>query len=309
LLVDDEKDFANTLAERINMRELSSSVALDGEEALELVSNEVPDVMVLDLRMPGIDGIEVLKRVRKTYPKVQVIVLTGKGTEQDEKEVRKLGAFEYLEKPIEVDTLVDKIRRAYSATVESSLMAGVFAEAGEFDTAKEIMDQEEKKNSLLFESVMALEKAHCNERGPSYKYRALLVTDGAGRVIGKLDHISVLHALEPEFQDIGDISMLTRHGLGPSFVRNITRDFDLLQKPLDDICKKAGKLTVRKIMHIPAKSEYIGQGATLNEGIHQLVLGRHQSLLVENGDRVVGVLRLSDVYHYILEVMQKCDIT
>jgi DNA-binding response OmpR family regulator len=145
LLVDDEKDFANTLAERINMRELSSSVALDGEEALELVSNEVPDVMVLDLRMPGIDGIEVLKRVRKTYPKVQVIVLTGKGTEQDEKEVRKLGAFEYLEKPIEVDTLVDKIRRAYSATVESSLMAGVFAEAGEFDTAKEIMDQEEEK--------------------------------------------------------------------------------------------------------------------------------------------------------------------
>jgi CBS domain-containing protein len=165
------------------------------------------------------------------------------------------------------------------------------------------------EDSLLFESVMALEKAHCTESGPSYKYRALMVTDGAGRVIGKLDHISVLHALEPEFQDIGDISMLTRHGLGPSFVRNITRDFDLLQKPLDDICKKAGKLTVRKIMHIPAKSEYIGQGATLNEGIHQLVLGRHQSLLVENGDRVVGVLRLSDVYHYILEVMQKCDIT
>lgn len=145
LLVDDEKDFAQTLSERINMREIDSDVALDGEEALEFVSNEVPDVMVLDLRMPGIDGLEVLKRVKKTYPDVRVIVLTGKGTEKDEKEAKRLGAFEYLEKPIEVDTLVDKIRKAYSANIESSLMAGTFAEAGEFDTAKEYMDKDKKK--------------------------------------------------------------------------------------------------------------------------------------------------------------------
>ncbi len=145
LLVDDEKEFAHTLSERIKMREIASDVALDGEEALELVSNDVPDVMVLDLRMPGIDGIEVLKRVKDTYPDVKVIILTGKGTEKDEKEARRLGAFEYLEKPIEVDTLVEKIRRAYSATVESSLMAGTFAEAGDFDTAKEILDQDKKK--------------------------------------------------------------------------------------------------------------------------------------------------------------------
>ena len=164
------------------------------------------------------------------------------------------------------------------------------------------------EDASLFESVMALEEAHCRESGPSYKYRALLVIDNKGRVIGKLDHLSVLHALEPEFQDIGDVSMLTRHGLGPGFLRNITRDFDLLQKPLDDICKKASKLTVHRIMHVPAKNEYIDQDATLNEGIHQLVIGHHQSLLATHKDNVVGLLRLSDVYHAVLEMMRKCEV-
>jgi DNA-binding response OmpR family regulator len=145
LLVDDEQEFAQTLSERIKMREIATDVAHDGEQALEFVSNEIPNVMVLDLRMPGIDGLEVLKRVKGSYPDVQVIVLTGKGTEKDEKEARRLGAYDYLEKPIEVDSLVDKIREAYSATIENTLLAGVFAEAGEFDTAKEILDKDKKK--------------------------------------------------------------------------------------------------------------------------------------------------------------------
>lgn len=165
------------------------------------------------------------------------------------------------------------------------------------------------EEATLYEAVMALEEAHCSETGPDYKYRALLVKDHKDRIVGKLDHLSVLHALEPQFQDIGDISMLTRHGLGPSFVRNITRDFELLQKPLDDVCKKASKLIVRTIMNIPANNEYIDQEATLNAGIHQLVIGQHQSLLVKQNDDVVGILRLSDVYHVILEMMRSCEVT
>lgn len=145
LLVDDEHEFVNTLSERIQMRELGADVALNGEQALEFVSNEVPDVMVLDLRMPGIDGMEVLRRVKKQYPNVQVIILTGHGTDKDEEEARRLGAFDYLQKPVEVDTLVSKIRKAYKQQIESSLMAGTFAEAGEFDTAKKFMDKDKKK--------------------------------------------------------------------------------------------------------------------------------------------------------------------
>jgi len=145
LLVDDEEDFVKTLSERIKMRDLGSDIALNGEEALKLVDNEVPDVMVLDLKMPGIDGMEVLRRVKKAYPDVQVIMLTGHGSEKDEKDARRLGAFEYLQKPVDIDKLVQYIQRAYKNKFQSSMAAAAFAEAGEFDTAKKIMDEEKEK--------------------------------------------------------------------------------------------------------------------------------------------------------------------
>ena len=144
LLVDDEKEFVETLSERIKMREHDSEVALDGEQALKKMEDDIPDVVVLDLKMPGIDGMEVLKRIRKAYPKVQVIMLTGHGSKKDEQEARKLGAFEYLEKPVEIDKLMKKIKKAYKSKFESSMMAATFAEAGEFDTAQEIRDSDEE---------------------------------------------------------------------------------------------------------------------------------------------------------------------
>ncbi len=143
LLVDDEEEFVKTLSERIQMRDLGSNIAYNGEQALKVVKDEVPDVMILDLKMPGIDGMEVLKRVKKAYPQVQVIMLTGHGSEKDEKEARKLGAFDYLQKPADIDTIVGTIRKAYKKRIEKPLMAATFAEAGDFDSAKDIMDRDD----------------------------------------------------------------------------------------------------------------------------------------------------------------------
>ena len=121
LLVDDEKDFVSTLAERLDLRNLSSEVALGGQEAIEAVDDGVPDVMVLDLKMPGIDGMEVLRRVKKTYPAVQVIILTGHGDQRQEREARSLGAFDYLSKPVEIDFLIERIRAAAAVKPEHSV--------------------------------------------------------------------------------------------------------------------------------------------------------------------------------------------
>lgn len=145
MLVDDEESFVRTLAERMQMRDAGTKVALTGEEALQLVSTgEVPDVMVLDLRMPGVDGMEVLRRVKKDYPKVQVIVLTGHGTEKDEEEARRLGAFEYHKKPVDIDILVRDIRRAFRETVEDTMVAATLAQAGDYEGAKQILDKSDK---------------------------------------------------------------------------------------------------------------------------------------------------------------------
>jgi two-component system response regulator (stage 0 sporulation protein F) len=144
LLVDDEEEFVKSLSERMKMRDLESDVALSGEQALESMDEDLPDVMVLDLKMPGIDGLEVLRRAKKAYPGVQIIMLTGHGSEKDEKEARRLGVFEYLQKPVEFEKLMRTITKAYKKKFESSMVAASFAEAGEFETAKKIMDEEKE---------------------------------------------------------------------------------------------------------------------------------------------------------------------
>ena len=94
------------------MRDMGSAVAYDGESALEVAREEEPDVMILDLKMPGIDGIEVLRRVKESQPEIEVIILTGHGSEADEKTCMELGAFAYLQKPVDVEELSATIKRA-----------------------------------------------------------------------------------------------------------------------------------------------------------------------------------------------------
>ena len=112
LLVDDEREFVQTLSERLLMRDMGSAVAYDGESALKLVNDDEPEVMILDLKMPGIDGIEVLRRVKKTRPEIEIIILTGHGSEADRKVCMDLGAFAYLQKPVDIAVLTDTLKEA-----------------------------------------------------------------------------------------------------------------------------------------------------------------------------------------------------
>lgn len=114
LLVDDEREFAQTLSERLLMRDMGSAVAYDGESALAMIHEheDEPEVMILDLKMPGIDGIEVLKRVKQSRPEIEVIILTGHGSEQDRITCEELGAFAYLQKPVNIDVLTATLKKA-----------------------------------------------------------------------------------------------------------------------------------------------------------------------------------------------------
>jgi CheY-like chemotaxis protein len=112
LLVDDEREFVETLSERLLMRDMGSAVAYDGETALSLVQEDEPEVMILDLKMPGIDGIQVLRQVKSTRPEIEVIILTGHGSEADREVCMQLGAFAYLQKPVDIDVLSDTLKRA-----------------------------------------------------------------------------------------------------------------------------------------------------------------------------------------------------
>lgn len=112
LLVDDEQQFVQTLSERLQLRNMGTAVAYDGESALQLIARDEPEVMVLDLMMPGIDGIEVMKQVKQTRPELEVIILTGHGSEEDRETCMNLGAFAYLHKPVDIEVLSQKLKEA-----------------------------------------------------------------------------------------------------------------------------------------------------------------------------------------------------
>jgi CheY-like chemotaxis protein len=113
VLVDDEREYVETLSERLQMRDMGTNIVYDGKEALSVLDKEEPEVMVLDLKMPGIDGMEVLRHIREEHPTVKVIVMTGQGSEEDKESCMKLGAFAYLEKPVDVEVLAQIMRKAY----------------------------------------------------------------------------------------------------------------------------------------------------------------------------------------------------
>ncbi len=142
LLVDDEVAFVNTLAQRLRMRKLLVDTVYDGEQALSYIKEIEPDVIVLDLKMPGLHGIEVLREIKKIKREIQVIILTGHGTDKDEEEAKKLGGFDFLRKPADIDLLLAKIKEAFSEKLERIMSAIAFAQGGDLDEARKIIKKE-----------------------------------------------------------------------------------------------------------------------------------------------------------------------
>jgi len=113
LIVDDEADFLETIVMRLKRRKIDATGVDDGKKALEIVENERFDVVVLDVLMPGLDGIETLKLLKKRKPFIEVIILTGHGSVESGIQGMQFGAFDYIMKPTDLDELLEKIQQAY----------------------------------------------------------------------------------------------------------------------------------------------------------------------------------------------------
>ena len=118
LIVDDEEKFVSYLSKRLKMREYDVAISLSGEDALEKVKEHDFDVVILDVLMPGIDGIEALREIKKVKPLIEVIMLTGHASVEAGVEGMRLGAYDYLMKPCEAEELISKINKAYERKVD-----------------------------------------------------------------------------------------------------------------------------------------------------------------------------------------------
>ena len=113
LIADDEEEFGSTLVTRLQLRSFDTTMVTSGGAALKAIAQEQPDVLLLDLKMPDIDGLEVLASLKQSYPNVEVIILTGHGSFEAGQEGMKLGAYDYVMKPVDLDQLIDRIKAAF----------------------------------------------------------------------------------------------------------------------------------------------------------------------------------------------------
>jgi DNA-binding NtrC family response regulator len=113
MIVDDEADFLETIIKRLQARKIEVTGAESGQKALEILAAQDIDVIILDVKMPGMDGIETLREIKKRKPLTEVIMLTGHASVESGIQGMQLGAFDYVMKPVALDELLEKMRQAY----------------------------------------------------------------------------------------------------------------------------------------------------------------------------------------------------
>ncbi len=112
LFVDDEEELVSAVVERLELRDIEAFGATSGVEALQQLDKQEFDVVVMDVRMPGLGGLDTLRRIGRVHPQLQVVLLSGHGSTENVEEGLRLGAFAYLEKPVDIEHLLDVIRNA-----------------------------------------------------------------------------------------------------------------------------------------------------------------------------------------------------
>ena len=163
-------------------------------------------------------------------------------------------------------------------------------------------------DATLYDAVIALENAQLAFDRNRYLHRALLILDKNGKVVGKVSQLDILRALEPKYGDMDDQIPLTRFGYSRKFISSLLEKFRLWEMPIHEICHKSSGLKVAKFMYVPSEGEYVSQNAPLTEAIHLLVMGHHQSLLVSKKEKIVGVLRLTDVFREVTQIIKNCAV-
>jgi CBS domain-containing protein len=163
-------------------------------------------------------------------------------------------------------------------------------------------------DASLTEAAQALEEVQKEYEQNRKRHRILLISDANGKIVGKLSLLDVLRALEPKGKHVEDATSLSRFGVSSEYLKPM---FDLCGfwgKPLIDLCKESGNLKVERLILSASKSEYVDENASLPEAIHQLGREHHQSMLVTRDNKIVGILRQTDLFKEVVETLGVCQL-
>jgi CBS domain-containing protein len=158
----------------------------------------------------------------------------------------------------------------------------------------------------LRDAVAALKKSQENFDKAKYRHRAILVFNKDNTIVGKVSLLSILRALEPKYDEMLSDKGPAHMGFTRKFQKAMFESLKLWQDPMEHVCRKAAEIKVKAFMTAPNENEMIGPDQELGEAIHQLVIGHHQSLLVTEAGKVIGILRLTDTFEAVAENILAC---
>jgi DNA-binding response OmpR family regulator len=290
LMVDDEEQFRSTTSKILTRRGYATTIAGSGEEAIEVLKKESQDVVILDVKMPGMDGHETLAEIKRIDPDVPVIMLTGHGALESAKESLKHGAFDYLTKPCEIDLLAAKISDAYSAAKK-----GVKEEK----KAKDIMIPLEEyttieEDATIRDGIEALKKSFevfaSTSRIMETGHRSILVFDRKGDISGILSIMDLIIAIRPAYLSAPKPSMADSLQYSTMFWSGL---FTIQAKVL--LKKK-----VKDIMSDPPMT--VDEDANLMEVADILYTRNARRLGVIRKGKIVGIVREQEIFFEIARI-------
>lgn len=169
------------------------------------------------------------------------------------------------------------------------------------------------EDASLHDAIFALYNAQSEFKKNKYHHRAVLVYNiKKTHIIGKISQLDILRALEPKYRQLGSGDPLatiglSRFGLSPDFLNSMISQYDLWDEPIESLLAKASSLKVKNFMYTHTEGEYVEEDATLADAIHQLILGRHQSLIVMKNNEITGILRLADIFSEVCDLILDND--
>jgi len=292
LLIDDEAQFRATTEKILMRRGFETILAESGEAGLDKLAAK-PDVVILDIKMPGMDGLDALAAIRKAAPKLPVIMLTGHGSEALAQDALKKGAYDFLAKPCDIDLLASKITEAYRVghvmpDSQESRVKSVMIPIAEY-TSVSVDGKVRQAIELLRQSFHG--KAATDsimETG----HRSVLVTDMSGEVVGILAISDLLQGLMPSYLSAPRPSTADSIQYSPMFWAGaFTRELKIL----------AERQVSLLMSPVPPA---VDENATLMEAAYQMLQRNVRRLLVKSNGKTVGVIREQDLFFEVERILR-----
>jgi CheY-like chemotaxis protein len=293
LMVDDEEKFRSTTQKILNRRGFDTLLAGSGEEALERLT-EKPDVVVLDIKMPGMDGHETLREIKKRRPDLPVIMLTGHGAMPSAREALKHGASDYLTKPCDIDLLAGKIVDAHyhgakPGDIFEKSVSDIMIAVEDYTTVNQ-NDSVAEAIARLRETFTARESTgSIMETG----HRSILAFDDMGGVAGILAIIDLLQAIMPVYLTAPKPSMADSIQYSPMFWSGM-------------FTKEIKKIAPQRVSDVMSPVPLtIKADANLMEAAYAMVSNQKRRLAVEQAGRIIGIIREQDLFFEIERILRK----